>query len=46
MTTTIKLKEETLKELRKVKANYDFSSYDALITTLISNTKRLEKILK
>jgi len=46
METTIKIKKETLKKLRMFKAEHNFSSYDAVLSCLFNNTRRLKELLK
>jgi hypothetical protein len=43
---TIELELETRQKLNVLKAQYKFSSYDALIQALINNTRRLKELLK
>ena len=46
MKTTIKLESDTRQKLNVLKAQYNFSSYDALIQALLNNTRRLKELLK
>jgi hypothetical protein len=44
--TTIEIEKETLKKLKMFKAKNDFSSYDAVLSCLFNNTRRLKELLK
>jgi len=44
--TMIPIDKETRNKLKVLKAQHNFSSYDALILALINNTRRLKEVLK